>query len=368
MEFLTNDTDPGAPEVTDRVTTSSNRTKRYLVAAGLIAGGVTLGALFSPIGLAGAQSGGSSPSTTAPSATNGGGTSSSGGSTTAPGPKGNGMMPGRGGKGGGMMKGGLGRLATTLGIPAADLQTGFQQGRSLLEIAQAHGLTEDQVVQKLKDAEKARLDQAVKDGRLTQDQADQRLANADARIKAMISQPFGHPGMGKGGMGFGFGRNLFGADLNNLATTLGIDAAKLRTDLGSGKTLAEAASAQNVSADKLRSALTDAVNKRIDKAVTDGHIDQATADKMKANIGPFVDALMNWKGGPGGMAPGMGREGMGRGGMGHGPGGGWGHGPGGPGNGPNGNGPNGNGQGPSGSGGSSGSSGSGQDQQSSYTA
>jgi hypothetical protein len=359
MEFLSSDGEQQLPKATERVATS-NRTKRYLVAAGLIAGGVTLGAIFSPIGLAGAQSNGTDPSTTVP-----GSSTSGNGSTTAPAPNG-GKPAGKPGRPD-MRRGfGLDQLATTTGIPAADLRSGFQAGKTLLQIAQDHNISEDTLVQKLGDAEKARLDEAVKNNRLTQQQEDQRLAAADARIKAMINAAPGHGG-GPVRPGVGPGLGLLRGDLANLASALGIDGAKLRTDIAGGKTLAEAAAAQNVSADKLRTAITDAASKRIDQTVTNGHIDQATADKMKANLDPFVDAILNWKGGLPGVAKGPGD--MGRGG--HMPGGGWGRGPGGPANNSSGNNSNGNGSpGSDGTGSGSGSSGtgSGETHQSSYTA
>jgi hypothetical protein len=75
-----------------------------------------------------------------------------------------------------------GELASILGMTPQDLQAQFQAGKSLAEIAQAKGISRDDLKKKLLDARSARLDAAVKAGRLTQAQADQIKAQMAANI------------------------------------------------------------------------------------------------------------------------------------------------------------------------------------------
>ncbi|MBE3587629.1 MAG: Fis family transcriptional regulator [Thermoanaerobacteraceae bacterium] len=72
-------------------------------------------------------------------------------------------------------------LAQILGMSADELKTELQQGKKISDIAQEKGLTMDQLHQKVLEAKIQAIQQAVKDGKITQDKADkliQRLQNA----------------------------------------------------------------------------------------------------------------------------------------------------------------------------------------------
>ncbi|MCS5697181.1 MULTISPECIES: Fis family transcriptional regulator [Desulfofundulus] len=72
-------------------------------------------------------------------------------------------------------------LAQVLGMSADELKTELQQGKKIYDIAKEKGLTMDQLHQKLLEARIQAIQQAVKDGKISQDKADkmiQRLQNA----------------------------------------------------------------------------------------------------------------------------------------------------------------------------------------------
>jgi hypothetical protein len=291
----------GAAPVTNRVSTS--KTKRYLVAAGLLAGGVTLGAVFSPIGLAGAQTGGGSTSssqdttsTTAGSGSGSGATDNrTGGTAVSPGDTDhNGMggghrHPGRGHR--------LEDAAAILGLSTDELRTEFQSGKSLAQIAESKGISEDSLVSQLVAKLTERVDQAVADGRITQEQATARLASAEQHIRDLVEKvPLADdggagPGSHRGGLGSGLGP--IKGDVQALADSLGLNLDQLRQDVMSGKTIAEAAAAQGVTAEQLQTAAVDAATKRIDQALADGKLDQAKADELKANLSARIGDLIN---------------------------------------------------------------------------
>lgn len=309
--------------VSGRVTTA--RTKRYLVMAGVLAGGVTLGALFSPIGLAGAQEGGSGTS-----AAEGGGstpTSSATGDATpgtdAPasadkpadrnGDRGRGRGDHHGRDGHHALRGATDELAAVLGLSAEDLWGQLAEGKSLGEIADAQGVSRDAVTDTLTKGLADHLAEEVAEGELAQGEADTRLAEAREAVAAMIDRGrddwgggWGKGrGMGSGGHdhgGLGLGR---AGGLHALADSLGIDLDQLRTDVMGGNTIAEAAAAQGVSTDELTGALETEATERIDRALADGRIDQAKADELKAGLGDKIDDLVN------GTAGGVGRGGWG---------------------------------------------------------
>lgn len=79
------------------------------------------------------------------------------------------------------------QLAQFLSITAQQLQT-EENGKSLTQLAQAHGKTRAQLVQFLTSAAQQRLAADVQAGRLTQAQADQRLTDLTSRIEQMVDQ------------------------------------------------------------------------------------------------------------------------------------------------------------------------------------
>ena len=84
--------------------------------------------------------------------------------------------------------GGLDAAATYLGLSESDLMTKLQSGQTLGEIADATaGKSKAGLVAALVADEKSHLSQAVKDGRLTQAQADAMSANIESRVTDLVN-------------------------------------------------------------------------------------------------------------------------------------------------------------------------------------
>lgn len=201
--------------------------------------------------------------------------------------------------------GGAGYAAATSG--------GNQQDALLRDAAQRLNVSPDQLRSALQGAFADQLDQAVKDGRLTQQQAD--------RIKQRIRAgdlPLG--GAGGPGHGPGFGHGPFGGPgpghgplamgLDAAASYLGLSRADLVRDLGAGKTLAQVAGDRGKSVDGLQQALLDAARARLDRAVANGRLTSAQRDAILRDLKQHVADLVNgrmprmrFRGGPGGPPP-----------------------------------------------------------------
>jgi hypothetical protein len=105
---------------------------------------------------------------------------------------------GRGFRGRGGAFGGLSSAATYLGIDQSTLSQDLQNGKTLAQIAGAtSGKSASGLIDAMVAAEQQQLDQAVKDGRITQSQADQMSTNIKSQVTAMVN------GSGLGGRGFG---------------------------------------------------------------------------------------------------------------------------------------------------------------------
>ena len=110
---------------------------------------------------------------------------------------------GRGGMmgGGAMMGGGMGleeEVLTLLGMTREQVIAERQAGKSLLQIAQAKNVTEQQLVSTILAAKRADLDQLVRDGKLTQAQADQMYQNMQQTVPQAIKRTTTGPMWGNG--------------------------------------------------------------------------------------------------------------------------------------------------------------------------
>jgi hypothetical protein len=187
---------------------------------------------------------------------------------------------------------GLAAAATYLGLTEAQLRDELQGGKTLAQIATAHGKTVDGLVAALLNDAKSKLDQAVADGRLTRAQADEMLAGLKARITDFVNGRF-PPSFRdeRGRHGFAFRHDGLGFDA--AATYLGLSETQLRAQLESGKTLAQIATAQGKTVDGLVGALLDRAKQRLDKAVAAGRLTREEADGMLAGLKERIAHLVN---------------------------------------------------------------------------
>ena len=151
------------------------------------------------------------------------------------------------------------------------------------KLAEILHLTPAQTQDALKQAELQTVDQMLKDGKITQQQAD--------ALKARINA-------GQG-LGFGFGRHghdgfkanralmhdLMTAELNAVASALHMSPTDLQSALRSGKSLSDLETQQKVSDSAVKTAMKNAAKGVLDNAVKAGTITQAQADAILTRVG-----------------------------------------------------------------------------------
>jgi hypothetical protein len=144
------------------------------------------------------------------------------------------------------------------------------------------------------------IDAAVKAGTLTADQGAALKKRIDSGQVPLVGglglglRGFGHGQFGRHG-GFGLGRGMLGASAAAVASYLGITPAELRTELESGKTLAQIAVAHNKTADGVVSTLLAEAKKRLDAAVTDKKLTAADEQTMLDHLKTLLTAVVNGK-------------------------------------------------------------------------
>jgi hypothetical protein len=170
---------------------------------------------------------------------------------------------------------------------AADQLGGSPQQESqavVNDAAKQLGVTPGALSSALKKALENRVDAAVAAGRLTKAQGDelkQRIESGDFPI-------FGGPGFG---MHHAFG--MFGRGLDAAASYLGLTEDQLRTQLESGKTLAQVARAQNKSVDGLVDAIVADAKQKLDAAVKSGRITKAQETAILSDLKSHVTNFVN---------------------------------------------------------------------------
>jgi hypothetical protein len=93
-----------------------------------------------------------------------------------------------GGKGKGGKMGSPETLATALGVDTETLRSEFAAGKSIADIAEEQGIEIDAVVEALVADLEEHLNEHVADGSLTEDEAADKLANAEAKIAEKVTE------------------------------------------------------------------------------------------------------------------------------------------------------------------------------------
>jgi uncharacterized protein YidB (DUF937 family) len=171
--------------------------------------------------------------------------------------------------------------ATILGVDQSAVTDALKQGKTLAQIAQEKGLSEDDFLQKVTAAETKAIDDALTAGKITQDQADKQKSGLSDRLKQMIenTKPEGdfH---GKGHDGFGPWENY-----EAVSQILGMTEQELKTEVQAGKSLAEVAQEKGISEDQLISKLKDSMTDRLKQFV-----ENKRQPKAPASSAPSADS------------------------------------------------------------------------------
>jgi ribosomal protein S20 len=153
-------------------------------------------------------------------------------------------------------------------------------------VAKHLGVSPERLRTAMKAAAGDRIDEAVKDGRLSKAEAN-RLKE---RLEAGEFPPFCGPGFGRFDRGFHHdARDHFSA----AAKYLGLSSEQLEQRLEQGDALADVARAEGKSVDGLEQALVADAKSDLDHAVANGRLNRSEADeilaRLRARVDDFVD-------------------------------------------------------------------------------
>lgn len=258
--------------ITDSDNRPSSLTSKRLFGAGMLAAGMVAGAMFAPIGLASAQDD--------PEAD-----SAAGAPTERR-----------------QHRQHRGEVLESLGIDADTIRAGFDADKSLVTIAGENGVSEAELVAAIEADMASHIADAVENGRLTQEEADEKLAELTdtitERINTVPSERPEREGRGHGGR-FHAGEVL---------AELGLTVEDLRAGHEAGQTLAETAAENGISEEALVDALVASATARAEAAIEAGRIDEDRAAEMLDGLDEKIAERVNAEPGDRPERPGRGER------------------------------------------------------------
>ncbi|CAN7742411.1 hypothetical protein LJR153_006460 [Paenibacillus sp. LjRoot153] len=165
-------------------------------------------------------------------------------------------------------KGGIGGeidFSAILGIDKGVLKAEIDAGKTLVQIAQEKAnLSEEALLAKLTEAETKKIDTALSEGKIKQEQADKLKDGLADRLKKIVeakphAMNFDKKPMPRGG-------NMPGGvwgDPHEIAAILGITEEELATERQAGKSLAEIAAAKGITEDQLIAKIKDSMTDKL---------------------------------------------------------------------------------------------------------
>lgn len=171
----------------------------------------------------------------------------------------------------------LSRLAAViLDVPRNEID---QREQSLAELAEAHGMSSDVLVDELVDRLSAEVYRMTSQDQMSQEDAEEILSTLEADVEAfvMASPADANPQ----------------SMLDMAVQVLGMGSAEFYQALASGQTLAELAASQDVDAVDLITALVDAAASRLEQAREDGSISDCVADVRQRRLEGLVEGYIN---------------------------------------------------------------------------
>lgn len=188
--------------------------------------------------------------------------------------------------GGGQRMASAETLSDVLGVDVETLRAEFAAGKSIADIAGEQGVAIETVVDALLADLESHLDEHIADGSLTEDEAAEKLANAEAKISDKVNEvpTFGGHGPRSGARG---------ALSATVLEMLGVDAQAMREAFAEGQSVADVAAENGVDLDEIVSALVDEKAAHLAEHVADGSLTQAEADERMADAEAKITERLN---------------------------------------------------------------------------
>lgn len=185
-------------------------------------------------------------------------------------------------------------VAEILDMDGDELAAQLRGGSTIAEIA---GERTQAVIDALVAEHTARIDRAIDEGKLTEDEADAVRATLVEKIEAMVNGE--HPTRSFGGFSgphrFDFFHGPFGggSGFDIIAAALGMEVEELRDQLSRGWSLADIAEAQGVDAGDIVDAVLANLDGKLADLVADGRLTEERADAIREDLAASIESMIS---------------------------------------------------------------------------
>ena len=176
-------------------------------------------------------------------------------------------------------------VADALGIEAQDVAALMKEGKTLAQIITDNEGDVDAIVDTLVDRLREKVQEKVDSGDITQEQMDQRMAQAEERINALLNGERPAKGTHRSGRV----RQV----IQVVADTLGMEAQDVAALMKEGKTLAQIITDNEGDVDAIVDTLVDRLREKVQEKVDSGDITQEQMDQRMAQAEERINAMLN---------------------------------------------------------------------------
>jgi uncharacterized protein YidB (DUF937 family) len=182
--------------------------------------------------------------------------------------------------------------ADTIGISPADLLKAMKGNHSIADVAAAHHVDRQTVIDAVVRALDARIDTAANTGPITSDQAAKLKAAVATRVPKLVDAKPRQIRRHK----------IVAGAIDVAAKTIGVTPAALKQAIVGGQSVSQVATAHGVDPKTVVTALVTAGNKRIDAAVASHKLDATRAATLKARLPQLAQRFVDFTRGAAGAA------------------------------------------------------------------
>ncbi|MAT44300.1 MAG: hypothetical protein CL609_18365 [Anaerolineaceae bacterium] len=183
-------------------------------------------------------------------------------------------------------------LLDTLEMSLDEVKSALAEGKTIQDLFEEAGLDYEAYLQQLAETQLDCINQALADGKITETQAERMISAVEKGLEEgkpflLGHRSFKHPGIQK----------LRFLSFDNIAESLGLTAAELKTAMNNGQSLPEIAAEQNVDLDELFADWVEAQIADLSQAVEDEKLTQAQADALIEKMNQILEEgfdFENW--------------------------------------------------------------------------
>jgi polyhydroxyalkanoate synthesis regulator phasin len=186
----------------------------------------------------------------------------------------------------------IGIVVSETGLDAQQILEQWRDGTSLIDIITANGGAYGVVIAQTTAQVTENIATAVSEGKMTQEQADQILADLGPRITEMISIDQPPRSDNNGGPDNRQNDPLTGAFMETFVEQTGLEPALIMEQLRDSATIGDLLAANNIDANAFAAAVVAKMETQLGEAVTNGRITQEQADQLLATLGERVTMII----------------------------------------------------------------------------